>query len=66
MKTPATAALLSWLALALTACSTSADPCSGFRPIRPAIADIEAMSSGLARQIVTHNETGARLCRWTP
>jgi hypothetical protein len=51
----------------LAACTTNAgEPCAGFRPIRPAIADMSAMSAGLARQIVAHNETGASLCRWTP
>ena len=64
MKTPAIAVLLT--ALALQACSTSADSCAGFKPIRPAIVDVDAMSPGLARQIVAHNETGAALCRWKP
>ncbi len=64
MKTPAIAVLLT--ALALQACSTSADSCAGFKPIRPAIADVDAMSPGLNRQIIAHNETGAALCRWKP
>jgi hypothetical protein len=51
----------------LAACTTNAgDSCAGFRPIRPAIADVDAMSGGLARQILAHNETGASLCRWKP
>ena len=66
MKTFAIVVLMAALALALPACTTSADPCAGFKPIRPAIADVNAMSGGLARQIVAHNETGAALCRWKP
>ena len=66
MKSLAIIVFMTALALALPACSTSADPCAGFKPIRPAIADVDAMSAGLARQIVTHNETGAELCRWKP
>jgi hypothetical protein len=51
--------------LVLAACTTNAGvSCIGFKPIRPAIADVDAMSGGLARQILAHNETGARLCRW--
>lgn len=64
MRSLAIITLMAPLALALPACSTSADPCAGFRPIRPAVADVTAMSAGLARQIVAHNETGASLCRW--
>ena len=64
MKTLVIIVLLT--ALALPACSTSADPCAGFKPIRPMIADVDAISPGLARQIVAHNETGAALCRWKP
>ncbi len=66
MKTLAMIVVLTALVLALPACSTSGDPCAGFKPIRPAIADVDAMSGGLARQIVAHNETGAKLCRWKP
>ena len=66
MKTLAIVMLMTALALALPACSTSADSCAGFKSIRPAIADVDTMSPGLARQIVTHNETGAKLCRWKP
>lgn len=64
MRTLAIIVLLT--TLVLSACSTSADSCAGFRPIRPANADIDAISPGLARQIVAHNETGAKLCRWKP
>lgn len=53
--------------LFLAACTTNAgSTCAGFRPIRPANADIDAISPGLTRQIVAHNETGAKLCRWKP
>ena len=66
MKTPAIVVFSTALTLALSACTTSGDSCAGFKPIRPAIADVNAMSTGLARQIVAHNETGASLCRWKP
>jgi len=66
MKTLVIVVLLTALTLALPACPTSGDSCAGFKPIRPAIADIDAISPGLARQIVAHNETGAQLCRWKP
>lgn len=53
--------------LVLAACTTNAGvSCIGFKPIHPAIADVDAISPGLARQILAHNETGARLCRWKP
>ena len=66
MKTLAIIVLLTALALALPACNTVGDPCAGFRPIRPVIADVDAISAGLAQQITAHNETGAKLCRWKP
>ena len=66
MKFLAIIVLMTASALALPACSTSADPCAGLKPIRPAVTDVDAISAGLARQIVAHNETGANLCRWKP
>ncbi len=53
------------LFLFLGACSaTSGDPCAGFRPIRPSVADTDTMSGSLVSQILTHNETGKSLCGW--
>jgi hypothetical protein len=66
MRTPLIIVFAAALALVLQACSTTGDACTGFRSIHPAIADVDAMSAGLARQIVAHNETGAKLCRWKP
>lgn len=36
--------------------------CDWAAPIRPSRAD--QLTDGTARQILTHNETGARLCGW--
>jgi len=53
------------LLLFLGACVvTSGDPCAGFRPIRPSVADTDTMSGSLVSQILTHNETGKSLCGW--
>ncbi len=38
--------------------------CAAFRPILVSDADISAVSDGLARDLVTHNETGRELCGW--
>lgn len=55
------------LFLALCACSTtSGDPCAGFKPIRPEIADNAVISLQLVEQLLVHNETGAKLCGWKP
>lgn len=45
-------------------CVQTADPCTWAAPIRPALAD--DLTTGTARQILAHNETGARVCGWTP
>jgi hypothetical protein len=45
-------------------CVQTADPCTWAAPIRPALAD--ELTPGTARQILAHNETGARVCGWTP
>ena len=52
--------------LALSACTTSGDPCAGFKIIRPAQSDIAVISSDLVDQILVHNETGEKLCKWKP
>jgi len=38
--------------------------CDWAEPIRPSRAD--QLSEGTARQILTHNETGAAICGWRP
>ncbi|SIO36179.1 hypothetical protein SAMN05444722_1671 [Rhodovulum sp. ES.010] len=38
--------------------------CDWANPIRPSSAD--QLTEGTRRQILTHNETGARLCGWRP
>ena len=58
---------LSVIAVLTTGCAT--DPgvisgCDWAEPIRPSQAD--QLSEGTARQILTHNETGAALCGWRP
>lgn len=40
--------------------------CVLFGPIRPLDQDIDVMSNFLARQLDTHNETGAANCGWQP
>lgn len=56
-----------WLAslTLLAGCATGGagtSPCSGWRPIYISRADV--LTDGTARQILAHNETGARLCNW--
>lgn len=38
------------------------DACGPWRPILVSRAD--TLTDGTARQILAHNDTGARLCRW--
>lgn len=38
--------------------------CDLFGPIRPAAADVDAISDDLVGQILRHNEAGAGLCGW--
>lgn len=40
--------------------------CDWAEPIRPTANDVQVISSGLARDILTHNEKGAAICRWKP
>ena len=56
-----------WLAslTLLAACAQSGagtSACSGWRPIYVSRADV--LTDGTARQVLAHNETGARLCGW--
>ena len=45
-------------------CVTSKNVCGWAKPILPSRADV--LTDGTARQILTHNETGASLCGWRP
>ncbi|TBA24709.1 hypothetical protein ELH61_02355 [Rhizobium ruizarguesonis] len=45
-------------------CATTSSWCAANRPIRPTANDVETMSSGTARAILQHNETGAASCGW--
>lgn len=40
------------------------DSCDWAEPIRPSVEDV--LSDETARQILTHNVTGERLCGWRP
>lgn len=49
----------------LAGCATGGagtSPCSGWRPIY--VSRTDALTPDTARQILAHNETGARLCGW--
>lgn len=54
--------ILAMFAAASTGGCATSDPCAGWRAIRPARADV--LTDGTARQILAHNETGARVCGW--
>ncbi len=56
-------ATLLCVTLLASGCVGTAD-CDWAKPIRPTEADVAAMSSGLARDLLTHNETGQKLCGW--
>jgi hypothetical protein len=56
-----------WLAFLtlLASCASGGagiDACGAWRPILVSRAD--TLTNGTARQILAHNETGARLCSW--
>lgn len=55
-------ALLMLTSAFLAGCVTSGDFCDVSAPIRPSVDDV--LTTGTASQILAHNETGARLCRW--
>lgn len=53
------------MALLLSACSSTAGNfCLVSQPIRPSASD--TLTDGTARQVLTHNEYGARVCGWRP
>ena len=57
--------MLAWLAVSLAGCGISlTSECDWAEPIRPSQAD--DLTPGTQRQILAHNETGAKLCGWQP
>lgn len=56
--------LMPLFALTLAAGCVQTDPCGWAAPIMPSRADV--LTDGTARQILTYNETGARICGWQP
>lgn len=57
--------LLCLLPLLTSACGAgSGTDCLGFRPIFTSSRDV--LTEGTARQLLDHNETGAKLCGWKP
>ena len=57
--------MLNAIAVFLAGCATepgASFECDWAEPIRPSQAD--QLTDGTARQILNHNETGARLCGW--
>lgn len=57
--------ILVWLAVFLAGCGISLTAeCDWAEPIRPSQAD--DLTPGTQRQILVHNETGAKLCGWQP
>lgn len=61
-----TIALLA-IPILLVGCETAGpatDPCGPWRPIR--ISKDDTLTGHTARQVLAHNETGARLCHWEP
>ena len=56
--------LASLVVLLLSACASTGSFCDVSDPIRPSSQDV--LSEGTARQILTHNQFGARICGWRP
>ena len=50
--------------LILASGCVQSDPCAWARPIYPTADDVQNVSPSLARQLLNHNETGARVCGW--
>jgi hypothetical protein len=55
--------MLTCVAIFASGCVATRD-CDWAKPIRPTEADVALVSDGLARDLLTHNETGAKLCGW--
>ena len=57
--------MLAWLAVSLAGCGIRVTAeCDWAEPIRPSRADI--LTPDTQRQILAHNEVGAKLCGWQP
>ncbi len=54
--------MLTCVAIFASGCVTNS--CDWAQPIRPTANDVAVVSEGLARDLLTHNETGAKLCGW--
>lgn len=56
--------------LALVALAACASPkgsfCAIATPLRPSAGTLAAMSDAEIRDMLQHNETGRRLCKWSP
>lgn len=66
-----TAGLIGSLLFATPGCTdiqtvTVDSGCHWTKPIRPKPSDLDTMSDSLVEQILSHNETGIRRCRWQP
>jgi len=57
--------MLLCVAILASGCVPTSD-CDWAFPIRPTGEDVSVISNGLARDILRHNETGAKICRWKP
>jgi hypothetical protein len=55
--------MLLFVTILAAGCAQS-DPCGWAGPIYPTADDVQAVSASLARQLLNHNETGARVCGW--
>lgn len=57
--------MLVWAAVFLAGCGISlTSECDWAEPIRPS--QVDHLTPGTQRQILAHNETGAKLCGWQP
>ncbi|RWC46744.1 hypothetical protein [Mesorhizobium sp.] len=55
------------LSFLLAGCATSGGSfCAAGHPIRPAKAEVAALSNGSVAAILAHNEKGQKLCGWRP
>jgi len=55
--------MLAWLAVSLAGCGIRIGAeCDWAAPIRPS--QVDHLTPGTQRQILAHNETGAKICGW--
>jgi hypothetical protein len=55
--------MLTCAAIFLSGCVQTTS-CDWAKPIRPTANDVAVVSDGLARDLLVHNQTGAKLCGW--